>query len=164
MFLRTLGVVFSLALASCATNVSLSSAVESTPTGAKLSFLDISKFDRDLSGSLQDKNASVEVAFYDKVSPNNVPDRLQKWISVVEADGGKVLVKTPPNELVSRSPFAALILVGTLVTIIKSFAQFNFEKIYESSNGRDTVISIEKNSKGEVVVSSIKFVISSQRP
>jgi hypothetical protein len=83
MFLRTLGVVFSLALASCAANVPLSSAVESTPTGAKLSFLDISKFDRDLSGSLQDKNTSVEVAFYDRVSPNNVPDRLQKWISVV---------------------------------------------------------------------------------
>ena len=48
MFLRTLGVVFSLAMVSCATNVALSSVVESTPTGAKLSFLEISKFDRDL--------------------------------------------------------------------------------------------------------------------
>ena len=52
MFLKTLGVVFSLVLASCATNVPLSSAVEINPAGAKLSFLDISKFDRDLSGSL----------------------------------------------------------------------------------------------------------------
>ncbi len=119
MFLRTLGVVFSLALASCASNVSLSSAVELTPTGAKLSFLDITKFDRDLSGSLQDKNASVEVAFYDKVSPNNVPDRLQKWISVVEADGGKVLVEPPQNEFVARSPFAALSLVDTLITSVR---------------------------------------------
>jgi hypothetical protein len=49
MFLRTLGVVFSLALASCASNVPLSSAVELTPTGAKLSFLDFSKFEHDLS-------------------------------------------------------------------------------------------------------------------
>jgi hypothetical protein len=89
---------------------------------------------------------------------------LQKWITNVEADGGKVLVEPPPNELVSRSPAAALSLVGTLVTSIKSFAQFNSEKIYESSNGRDAVISIEKNSKGEVVVSSIKFVKGSQRP
>jgi len=162
MFLRTLGVVFSLALASCASNVPLSSAVESTPTGARLSFLDISKFDRDLSGSLQDKNASVEVAFYDRVSPNNVPDRLQKWISVVEADGGKVLVEPPPNELVARSPFAAVSLIGTLITSIKGFAQFNSEKIYESAKGRDAVISLERNSKGEVVVSSIKFVRRTQ--
>jgi hypothetical protein len=50
MFLRTLGVVFSLVLASCASNVPLSSAVETTPNAAKLSFLHISKFDRDLSG------------------------------------------------------------------------------------------------------------------
>ena len=158
MFLRTLGVVFSLALASCAANVPLSSAVETTPTGAKLSFLDISKFDRDLSGSLQDKNASVEVAFYDRVSPNNVPDRLQKWISVIEADGGKILVEPPPNESITRSPIAALSLVGTLITSIKAFAKFNSERIYETAKGRDAVISLERNSKGEVVINAIKFV------
>ena len=158
MFLRTLGVVFSLASASCASNVPLSAAVESTPTGARLSFLDISKFDRDLSGSLQDRNASVEVAFYDRVSPNNVPDRLQKWISVVEVNGGKVLVEPPPNELVSRSPLAALSLIGTLITSIKGFAQFNSEKIYESAKGRDAVISLERNSNGDVVIKAIKFV------
>ena len=158
MFLRIVGVVFSLALAACASNVQLSSAVETTPTGARLSFLDISKFDRDLSGSLQDKNASVEVAFYDKVSPNNVPDRLQKWISVVEVNGGKVLVEPPPNELVSRSPFAALSLIGTLITSIKGFAQFNSERIYESAKGRDAVISLERNSNGDVVIKAIKFV------
>ena len=158
MFFRTLGVVFSLALASCASNVPLSSAVETTPTGAKLSFLDISKFDRDLSGSLQDKNALVEVAFYDKVSPNNVPDRLQKWISVVEADGGKVLVEPPPNELIARSPMAALSLVGTLITSIKGFAKFNSERIYESAKGRDAVITLERNNKGEVVINAIKFI------
>ena len=142
MFLRIVGVVFSLSLAACASNVQLSSAVETTPTGAKLSFLDISKFDRDLSGSLQDKNASVEVAFYDKVSPNNVPDRLQKWISVVEVNGGKVLVEPPPNELVSRSPFAALSLIGTLITSIKGFAQFNSERIYESTKSLEAIITL----------------------
>lgn len=158
MFLRIVGVVFSLALAACASNVSLSSAVETTSTGAKLSFIDISKFDRDLSGSLQDKTASVEVAFYDKVSPNNVPDRLQKWISVVEADGGKVLVEPPQNELVARNPLAAISLVGTLFSSIKGFAKFNSERTYESAKGRDAVISLERNSKGEVVITAIKFV------
>ena len=158
MFLKTVGVVFSLVLASCAATVPLSSAVENTPTGAKISFLDISKFDRDLSGSLQEKNASVEVAFFEKVSPNNVPERLQKWISVVEADGGKVLVEPPPNELIARSPMAALSLVGTLITSIKGFAKFNSERVYESAKGRDAVISLERNNKGEVVINAIKFI------
>jgi len=39
MFLKTLGVVLSLVLAYCATNVPLPSAVEITPAGAKMSFL-----------------------------------------------------------------------------------------------------------------------------
>ena len=108
------------------------------------------------------KNASVEVAFYDKVSPNNVPDRLQKWISVVEADGGKVLVEPPQNEFVARSPFAALSLVGTLITSIKGFAKFNSERIYETAKGRDAIISLERNSTGEVVVKTIKFVKRAQ--
>jgi hypothetical protein len=151
-------VIFSLAFASCASNVPLSAAAESTANDAKLSFLDISKFDRDLSGSLQDKNKTVEVAFYDKVSPNNVPDRLQKWISVVEADGGKVSVEPPPNELVSRNPLAALSLVGTLFTTIKGFAKFNSERIYESAKGRDAVISLQRSSTGEVLISTIKFI------
>jgi hypothetical protein len=158
MFLRTLGVCVSLALASCAATVPISSAVENTPTGAKISFLDIPKFDRDLSVSLQEKNKTVEVAFYDKVSPNNVPDRLQKWISVVEADGGKVLVEPPPNELVSRSPMAAISLVGTLISSIKGFSKFNSDRVYEAAKGRDTVIGLERNNKGEVVIHSIKFV------
>ena len=63
MFLRILSVAFSLAMVACASNVPLSSAVESTPTGAKLSFLDISKFDRDLSGSLEDKTNQLKSLF-----------------------------------------------------------------------------------------------------
>ena len=158
MFLKMLGMVFMLTLAACVATVPLSSTVESTPNGVKLSFLDISTFDRDLSGSLQDKNTTVEVAFYEKVSPNNVPDRLQKWISVVEADGGKVLVEPPLNDLVARSPMAALSLLGTLITSIKGYAKFNSEKVYESVRGRNAVITLERNNKGEVVINTIKFV------
>ena len=145
-------------LASCAADVPLTSSVETTATGARLSYLDIAKFDRDLSGALQDKNASVEVAFYDKVSPNNVPDRLQKWVSVIDSSGGKVLVEPPPNEFVSRSPMAALSLVGTLISTVKTFAKFNSERIYETAKSRDAVISLERDSTGQVVIKTIKFV------
>lgn len=147
-----------IALASCAANVPLTSSVETTATGARLSYLDIAKFDRDLSIALKEKNNSVEVAFFDKVSPNNVPDRLQKWISVIDSSGGKVLVEPPPSEFVSRSPMAALSLVGTLISTIKTFAKFNSERIYETAKGRDAVISLERNSTGQVVIKTIKFV------
>ena len=158
MFLKTLGVGFSLALASCAATAQLSSPVETAPSGAKINFLDISKFDRDLSGSLQDRNSSVEVAFFKRVSPNNVPERLQKWIFAVEDDGEQILVEPPPNELISRSPMAAISLVGTLFTSSEGFAKLNSERVYESAKGRDAVITLERNNKGEVVINAIKFI------
>ena len=93
-------------MASCATNVPLSSAVEITVAGAKLSFLDIAKFDRDLSGSLQDKNA------------------------VVEANEIKVLVESS-NELISRSSFAALSFIGASIASVNGFTKFSSEQIYK---------------------------------
>lgn len=87
-----------------------------------------------------------------------MPDRLQKWISVVEADGGKILVEPPPNELVTRNPLAALSMVGTLLSTIKGFTKFNSERIYETAKGRNAVIALERNSKGEVVINAIRFI------
>jgi hypothetical protein len=113
----------------------------------KLSFIDIGNFDRELAESLNSDINLIEVGFYEKVSPNKIPERLQKWISVVEADGGKVLVQPPPNELVARSPFAAVSLIGTLITSIKGFAQFNSERIYESTKGREAVITLSAASR-----------------
>jgi len=150
--------VFSWVLVSCASNVPLTTPVDTQILSGKLNFIDVAKFDRDLASAMSQKNNITEVAFYEKVSPNSVPERLQKWLAVVEAKGGKVLVEPPPNELVSRSPFAALSLVGSLITTIKGLAHFNAEKIYEAANGRDVVISLQRNNKGEVVVNTIKFV------
>ena len=158
MFLRAVIVVFSWALLSCASNVPLTTPVDTQAISGKLSFIDVAKFDRDLASAMTQKNEVTEVAFYERVSPNSVPERLQKWLAVVEAKGGKVLVEPPPNELVSRSPFAALSLVGSLISTIKGLAHFNAEKIYEAANGRDAVISLQRNNKGEVVVNTIKFV------
>lgn len=158
MFLRAIIVLFSLALLSCASNVPLTTVLETNAISGKLSFIDVAKFDRDLASAMLQKNDVTEVAFYEKVSPNSVPERLQKWLAVVESKGGKVLVEPPPNELVSRSPFAALSLVGSLISTIKGLAHFNAEKIYEAANGRDAVISLERNNKDEVVVKTIKFV------
>ena len=69
-----------------------------------------------------------------------------------------MLVEPPPNELVARSPFAALSLIGTLITSIKGFAKFNSERIYEAAKGRDAIISLDWNSNGDVVIKAIKFI------
>ena len=161
---RSFLMVLACTLVACASNVPLSTPTSvpvqanANVTSQVINFVDIAQFDRDLSASLQVKSFPVDVTFYDKVSPNKMPERLQKWLSVVESDGGKVLVEPPPNEFTPKGPFAMLSLLGTLVSTIKNFAQFNSDKIYEAAKGRNAVIALERNSNGEVVVTKVKFV------
>jgi hypothetical protein len=158
MLLRALAISLLLGLSACATNAPLTKAENSYANTTKLSFLDISKFDRDLSAALKNQPAPIEVAFYDNVSPNSVPERLQKWMAVVEANGGKILVDPPPSETSTRSVFAALSLIGTLISSIKKIEHYRSEQIYDAVKGRNAVISLERNDKGEVFVKQINFV------
>ena len=158
MFLRALAISLLLGLSGCATNVPLTKAENSSGDVTKLSFLDIAKFDRDFSVALKNQPAPIEVAFYDNVSPNNVPERLQKWMAVIEADGGKILVEPPPSEASTRSVFAALSLIGTLISSIKKIERYRSEQIYDAVKGRNAVISLDRNDKGEVFVKHINFV------
>ncbi len=158
MLSRTLPLFAAALLAGCVATAPLATQDRPAAVNTKISFLDIAKFDNDLSASLQAKTPEVEVLFYEKISPNNVPERLQKWISVVEADGGKVTVDAPPNATPTRGLFAVASLIGTLISSIKTYSQFNSERIYAAAKGRDAVVSLEKNSQGEVIVQSIKFV------
>jgi hypothetical protein len=101
--------------------------------------------------------ASGNMAMYDKVSPNNTPERLQKWLNAVERNGGKVEIEPPPNELVPRNPLALIGLVGGLWNAIKATAEIHDKQVTQAARGRDAVISLERNAQGQVVVGKIIF-------
>ena len=94
---------------------------------------------------------------FEKVSPNNTPERLQKWLNAVERNGGKVEIEPPPNELVPRNPMALISLVGGLWNVIKATAAVHDAQVTQAVKGHDAVISLERNAKGEVVVGKIIF-------
>jgi hypothetical protein len=149
----------------------LLSACDTTGTGAlsgnsaeikhisadQLGFVDITRFDRDLQLALLQQPSTVTVAMFEKVSPNNTPERLQKWLNAVERNGGKVEIEPPPNELVPRNPMALISLVGGLWNVIKATAAVHDAQVTQAVKGRDAVISLERNAKGEVVVGKIIF-------
>jgi hypothetical protein len=123
----------------------------------ELDFVDIARFDRDLQEALLGAPTPVTVAMLDKVSPNNTPERLQKWLNAVERNSGKIEIVPPPNELVTRNPMALISLVGGLWNAIKSTTAIHDSLVTNAVKGRDAVISLERNTQGQVVVSKIIF-------
>jgi hypothetical protein len=151
-----------LMLAACQTNMSgiphtLEGASDLTTSHKEVKFFDIKKFDHELYQALQSKEPEVTVVLYEKVSPNNTPDRLQKWLNSVERNGGKIDIEPPPNELVPRNPFALIGLIGSLWDVIKAATDFRDSQLTQSVKGRDAVIRLERNTRGEIVLNSITF-------
>jgi hypothetical protein len=124
----------------------------------KLGFIDIANFDRELTSSLSSEISSVDVMFYEKISPNKIPERLQKWFAAVERSGGQVKVETPPNEPTSKSAMTILSLIGTAYSAIKKHIDSQPESFLTSSKGRNVVISLERGVNGELLVENVRFV------
>ena len=71
---------------------------------------------------------------------------------------GKVRVNPPPNDITPKDPFFLLSLLGSLVSSIKGIAEVQSDLPLVSAKGRDAVISLERNAKGEVIIGKIAFV------
>jgi hypothetical protein len=150
----TLGL--SILLVSCSTTtVSLNENAKASPM---VGFVDIDKFDRDLTASLVEPLEVVNVSFYEKISPNAIPQRIQKWISATEKNGGRVTIQPPPNELAPKNPMALFGLFGSLFNTVKSVIDAQGDPRLEKVKGHDAVILLERNKQGEVVVGTVKFV------
>ena len=148
--------VLSVLLSACAANPVEPANTE--PPKAALQFVDLQSFDRELSSSLSATLPTVNVAFYDHVTPSALPPRLQSWMASVEAGGGKVKVVPPPSTVAAKSPLLLLGLVTSLWTASKmaremsSKAQLNVAKDYDAN------ILLKTDDKGESVVDKVVFM------
>ncbi len=63
----------------------------------EVQFLDSLSFDRKLSASLAVNEPEVTVFFPASITLNNIPERMDKWLSKVEKFGGKVEIQAEPD-------------------------------------------------------------------
>jgi len=127
------------------------------PTPEPIRFIDLSKFDSDLERALKGSNESITVMFYEKTSPNNMPNRLQKWVTAVEKSGGKIDVEPPPDEPRPRSPAMLIGLLGGLWSSIKAWGEIRERAMLDAVQTRNVLIHLERNAAGEIIVGRVAF-------
>lgn len=124
---------------------------------AQMQFVDLQSFDRNLAASLSAPLPSVDVAFYDRIAPSALPERLQKWMASVEAGGGNVKIIPPPPTVTAKSPFLLISAVTSLWTANKmakeaaAAAQFRFAHAYNAQ------VQLKVDDKGDTVVDKVVF-------
>ncbi len=123
----------------------------------QLNFVDLDAFDRDLAASLRADLGQVDIQFFEKVSPNALPPRLQKWLQTAEGTGGRVQVDPPEGELVARNPLALLSMFGTLFSSAKAAIQIQQEAQLNAAREHDVRIVLERSPDGRVLVKQVSF-------
>ena len=146
-----------LALSACETNPSTKSAQEDA--APIVAFLDADKFDHQLSASLSAPMTEITVPFYDKVSPNNMPERMKVWVNQVEKSGGKIQMSEPPSSsgVTSKNPFLIFSVINAIRTLVTLEQKSEKEKVFASAKGHDVKILLAYNAQNEVVIDKIVF-------
>jgi len=132
--------------------------VSEGPPKDSITFIDTQKFDSELANSLANSKNPVDVEFYSPVTPNEIPPRLEKWMAVAEASGGKVTVTQPPNELAPKDPLLLLGLITGLWEAIKIVqGQYSSYSAEDSAKNRNVNIALARNSQGSLYVQKVVF-------
>ncbi len=141
-------------------SVVISGCQSTPPKDAKpnVTFIDTQKFDSDLTASLESIKKPVEVTFFNPVSPNEIPPRMEKWLSLVEKSGGKINISTPANEPTPKNPALIFGLFSGLWNAIKMYRTETAGKSMEDAvKGRDANITLARNPQGNLFIQKIVF-------
>jgi predicted small secreted protein len=152
--------VLSLGLAVVITgcNTTTGTSKDNNPAKPELQFLDFQSFDKDLQNSLSMPLPTVEVTFLDRVSPNVIPDRLQKWMAAVEADGGQVQIIEPPPAFAPKDPFLLVSIVSSLWSASKVVREAAQNNQFKAAKGYDAKLILKNSEQGGTVVEKVIFV------
>lgn len=144
-----------LTLVACESNPG--QAQSAAPPKAEIAFVDLQGFDRDLSGSLGAPLPKVDVAFYDRIVPSALPERLQHWMASVESGGGTVKVVPPKSSVTAKSPFLLLSAISSLWSASKMAKEVSAKAQFKAAQAYDAEIILKQDEKGESVVDKVVF-------
>jgi hypothetical protein len=157
MYVVSKKLVFLVALA---TTVSISGCQTSPQAQAKpnITFIDTNKFDSDLSASLIAIKNPVKVDFYTPITPNEIPPRIQKWLSMVDKSGGKINIDNPVGEPAPKSPTLILGLFSGLWNAFKILSvESSVKSMEDAIKSRDANIQLARNVQGNLYIQRITF-------
>ncbi len=110
----------------------------------ELKFIDSGTFDRKLSMALRKVPQTFTTTFVGTVTTNHIPERLDKWFSMVEKHGGTVDVEPEKEELAKRG------LIGEAISLVVGAYNFMKEKAIYSPVQRYNVTIFYKKGTGEI--------------
>lgn len=124
------------------------------PPKEKVAYIDTTSFDRSLSRSLNADLDTIEIPVEDRMSPVAIPERLNKWLSAVDASGGNVQVKQASDEQGKTRGFP-IAVIGLAIEVVRLLRGNPEEKLYKPAGNYDADIVVRQGPSGERVIERV---------
>jgi len=138
--------------------VALPAAAEETPEAAasaeiiaprqSLTFVDLKLFDAKLSQELNGGKDRIEVEMSGKVPLNDIPERIDKWVSRVGEQGSVEIREVPRTRMV---------IFGLLPMIFSAFQSTSEDRLLEPAKNYNASILYRRDANGETSIERIVF-------
>jgi len=149
-------IAISALMSACATKTTAES---TAPPRGDIRFLDVQSFDQTLAQSLGASLDTVSVSFYDKLTPSQLPERIQNWMAAVEANGGKVQVQQPPSSsgMTAKSPFLIVSGLVSLWSAKKTLEEIQKKSDFTNAGKYNAIIRLTPDATGNYVIQTLTF-------
>lgn len=123
-------------------------------TPKHLQFVDTSTFDKQLSRAMLNKHYEIEISMLTPFSTNNVPKKLDTWLTVIGDSGGEVKVEPVEEENAEKTRnFIVPIVLG----LVSMYKEYRDQEKYEPAKNYNATVFYKKNEQGEAIVDKIVF-------
>jgi hypothetical protein len=124
------------------------------PPKDKVAYIDTTSFDRSLSRSLNADLETIEIPVDDRMSPVAIPERLNKWLSAVDANGGNIQVKQVQDEQGKTRGFP-IAVIGLAIEVVRLLRADSEEKLYKPAGNYDADILVRQGPSGERLIERV---------
>ena len=142
-----------LSLAACGANPPATTAAAKP----QIDFIDVASFDSQLASSLHQQLPRVDVQFYDRITPSQMPPRLQRWLAEVEQGSGKVAVTMPPNSVAAKTPFLIVSALSSLWTAQKLAREAGQAAELRTARKYNAELKLKTDEHGEIAIDRVVF-------
>lgn len=113
---------------------------------AELSYLDQDYFDQALATFMKEERSEITLSFSKKFSTEQVPERLDKWLSAVAGAGGSVQLK--PNPDLKGAKLTLLDMIYATYTLYET-VQANL--MYQPAGNYNAALIYTPDARGTIV-------------
>ncbi len=116
-----------------------------------IDLIDSEIFDYKLGSSLINSTDKVEIKIISPFNTNKIPERIEKWLSAVDINGGEIIMKPNVKQrgIISEAIDLVIMAYDTIKknTLYAATENYNAEVFYDVNSGNITKIEFVLNNK-----------------